>query len=65
MTPSQPRPQGPQESESPDLGLLLAVMLAAIRDALDELEEQMSQDLILRLFALRSAIERYREANHP
>lgn len=61
--PEQPRPDGPQESDPPDLTLLLAVMLLGIRDVLEEVEDELSENLLLRLFALRSAIERYREAH--
>lgn len=61
--PEQPRPDGPQESEPPDLALLLIVALQGVNDTLDEVEDKLSADLALRLFALRSAIRRYREAH--
>lgn len=60
----QPRPDGPQESDPPDLGLLLVVVLRDIGDVLDEVEDELSEDLALRLYALRSVVKRYREA-HP
>lgn len=60
---TQPRPDGPQDRDPPDLGLLLVVTLAAIRDVLEEAEDELSHDLVLRLYALRSVVRRYREAN--
>jgi hypothetical protein len=54
----------PQEADPPDLGLLLGVTSLAIRDVLDEVERLMSEDLVLRLFALRSVIQRYQETHH-
>jgi hypothetical protein len=57
------RPNGPQDSEPPDLALLLDVAQQAVRDVLDEVEARLSHDLVLRLFALRSVIKRYKEAN--
>lgn len=64
MTPEQQRPDGPQESEPPDLHLLLIVVLQGVNDVLNEVEDKLSSDLALRLYALRSAVRRYREA-HP
>jgi len=61
---TQPRPDGPQERDPPDLALVLVVTLAAIRDVLDEAEDKLSHDLVLRLYALRSVVQRYRDA-HP
>lgn len=61
---SQPRPGGPQDSGPPDLALLLAAVLHAIRDVLDEAEDELSEDLILRLYALRSVVKRYQDT-HP
>jgi len=58
------RPDGPQETEPPDLRLVLVVTLAAIRDVLEEAEDQLTEDLVLRLYALRSVVQRYKEA-HP
>lgn len=61
-----PEQQTPiQESDPPDLGLLLAVTLQGIADVLDEVEDKLSEDLVLRLFALRSVIQRYRETHRP
>lgn len=57
------RPPGPQDSEPPDLGLLLIVTLQAVHDVLDEVEAQLSPDLALRLYALRSVVRRYRQAH--
>jgi hypothetical protein len=57
------RPDGPQETDPPDLALVFVVTLAAIRDVLDEAEDDLSHDLVLRLYALRSVVQRYREAH--
>jgi hypothetical protein len=61
--PEQPRPDGPQESEPPNLALLLIVVLQGVNDVLDEVEDELSEHLALRLYALRSAVRRYREAH--
>jgi hypothetical protein len=53
----------PQEPDPPDLGLLLHVVLRDVGDVLDEAEGQLSHELALRLYALRSVVHRYREAN--
>jgi hypothetical protein len=61
---TQRRPDGPQDTDPPDLPLVLVVTLAAIKDVLEEAEDKLSEDLVLRLYALRSVVKRYREA-HP
>jgi hypothetical protein len=59
-----PRPTGPQETDPPEVGPLLAVVLHVVRDVLNEVEDDLSEDLVLRLFALRSVVRRYQET-HP
>lgn len=55
----------PQEHDPPDIDLVLVVVLASIQDVLNEAEQHLTEDLALRLFALRSVIHRLQEARHP